>query len=131
MENYTGVIIEESLSSKDALTLVKIISTKVEQVVEKHRTPWLKQWTLHTVEIAESKAREIADIISRSIETAHNAWYADFKTETHHYIIYPNKVFYIDRTKKEQYDEASRYGVSLGIPDYQVNFNFEVKMKKK
>ncbi len=128
MSNYTGVIIEESLADKAVLKLVKIISTKVEQVTEEHKTPWVKQWTLHTVELPESRAQDIAETISHAIDTSHNAWYADFKTDTHHFIIFPNKVFFIDRTKKEQYDEATRYGISLGIPDYQVNFSSNVKV---
>jgi len=40
--NYQGVIIEESLESADVLKLVKIISTKVEVVADKHKTQWLK-----------------------------------------------------------------------------------------
>ena len=47
---------------------------------------------------------------------------ADFKNDTHHYIIFRDKVFYIDRKSKEQYDEAKRYGISLSIPEYQVDF---------
>ncbi len=50
--------------------------------------------------------------------------YADFKTETEHYVIYTDKVFHItDRTDKKQYDEATAYGISIGIPDYQVDFS--------
>ena len=127
MANYKGVIIEESLADKAVLQQVKIISTKVELITEKHKTPWLKQWTLHTVEIPEAQAKEVAEALSHAIDTTHASWYADFKTETHHYIIYPDKVFFIDRTKKEEYDEASKYGISLGIPDYQVNFKSLVK----
>ena len=41
--NYKGVIIEESLDNKAVLNKVKIIKTKVSPVVEKHRTPWVKQ----------------------------------------------------------------------------------------
>lgn len=48
---YRGVIIEESLENKDILKDVKILETKVEKVVEEHKTPWIKQWTLHTVAI--------------------------------------------------------------------------------
>jgi hypothetical protein len=57
MTNYKGFVIEESLENKDVLKKVKILSTKVEKVVEKHKTPWLSQWTLHDVEIAEAEAR--------------------------------------------------------------------------
>jgi len=32
----------------------------------------------------------------------------------------------MDRKRKEQYDEAKRYGIQLGIPEYQVDFHPEV-----
>jgi hypothetical protein len=128
--NYKGVIIEESLDNKDVIKQIKIISTKVEQVIEKHKTPWLKQWTLHTVEIPENEAENISLEISKSLESEH-PWYADFKNENIHFIIFRNKVFKIDRTNKEQYDEAKEYGISLGIPSYQVDFHPEVKEWKR
>src|SRR3989338_2439900 len=110
--NYQGVIIEESLENKDILKDVKISDTKVEEVVEEHKTPWIKQWTLHTVEIPENEAGNVAKKISKALDSEHN-WYADFKNDSHHYIIFRDKVFYIDRKSKEQYDEAKRYGISL------------------
>ena len=128
--NYRGVIIEESLEKKDILKRVKILSTKVEPVVEKHKTPWLKQWTLHTVEIPENEAEALAEEISKALESEHN-WYADFKNETTHFIIFKNKVFKVDRTSKEQYDKAKDYGISLGIPPHQVDFHPEVKEWKR
>jgi hypothetical protein len=88
MRAYTGVIIEESLADKVVLSKVKILSTKVEPITEKHKTPWLKQWTLHTVEIPADQAQETAELLSKSIDTSHASWYADFKSESHHYIIY-------------------------------------------
>jgi len=127
MKIYKGVIIEESLTDKSVLSRVKIVSTKVEPITEKHKTPWLKQWTLHTVEIPEAKAKEVADALNHAIDTTHASWYADFKTDMHHFIIYPNKVFFIDRTKKADYDAATAYGISLGIPEYQVDFSALVK----
>ena len=124
--NYTGVIIEESLEQKDILEKVKIIKTKVENVTENHKTPWIQQWTLHTVEIPENQADNIAKELSEILDSEHD-WYADFKNENHHYIIFRNKVFKVERTKKEQYDEATKYGISLGIPDYQLDFSPHIK----
>ena len=130
--NFTGVIIEESLEDTSVLNDVKIISTKVEQVTEKHKTPWLKQWTLHTVEVEEDKGEEIAQKISKSIHGEHgNSWYTDLKSDKIHYVIFRNKVFRIDRSSKEQYAEATRYGISLDIPDYQVDFSNEVVKWKR
>ena len=127
MENYQGVIIEESLENKEVLKKIKIISTKVEPITDEHKTPWLSQWTLHVVEIPDNEAKEIAEGISKSLDRNHGgSWYADFKNDTHHYIIFRDKIFYIDRKRKEQYDEAKSYGISLGIPEYQVDFHPEV-----
>ena len=126
MKNYQGIIIEESLENKDVLKDVKIVSTKVEKVTAKHQTPWLKQWTLHTVEITEQKAEKIADVISRNLETKHTAWYADFKHDNFHYIIFPEKVFKVNRRNDNEYEEAKQHGISLGIPDYQLDFSPEV-----
>ncbi|MFA6992464.1 MAG: hypothetical protein WC269_04270 [Candidatus Gracilibacteria bacterium] len=124
--NYIGVIIEESLENKDILKEIKILSTKIEPVIEKHKTPWLKQWTLHTVEINADNIAKISNKLSKCLEYDHN-WYADFKNNELHFIIFRNKVFRIDRTSKEQYNQAKNYGISLGIPEYQVDFHPDIK----
>ena len=129
-KDFFGVIIEESLEKKDVLKKVKIVKTKIEKVVEKHKTPWIKQWTLHTVEIPENHAKSVAKELSKSLDSQHN-WYADFKNNTHHYIIFRNKVFFIDRRSKEQYDKAKMHGISLGIPEYQVDFHPGIKEWKR
>ncbi len=126
MRNYNGVIIEESLDDKSVLKEVKILKTKIEKVTQRHQTPWVNQWTLHSVEINEKNAEEVAEKIAKALDKIHS-WYADFKSERFHYIIFRNKVFKIDIYSKEQYDEAKKYGIFLGIPEYQVNFHPEIK----
>ena len=54
METFKGVVIKESLERNEILQELKILRTKVEPVTEKHKTPWIKQWTLHAVEIPEA-----------------------------------------------------------------------------
>jgi hypothetical protein len=120
---YKGVIIEESLKDKSVLKKVIILSTKVEQVIEKHKTPWLKQWTLHTVKVSEEKAEKIAQKLSKALDYSHNnSWYADFKNDHFAYIIFKDKVFKIRLDDAEGFKEAKQYGISLGIPEYQVDF---------
>ena len=119
--NYKGVIIEESLEDKSVLDEVKIVSTKVEKVTEKHRTPWLEKWTIYTVEIPEEAGERIAKILSESLEKK-NSWYADFKNEKYHFIIFRNKVFKVDLDDPILYKGAKTYGISIGIPEYQVDF---------
>ena len=125
--NYQGIIIEESLEDKDVLKEMNIIKTKVDIVTEKHQTPYLEQWTMHTVYIPEEQAKDIAEKISKSLSSDHSDdWYADFKNDKTHFIIFKNKVFCIDRTSKQQYEEARKYGISIGIPEYQVDFSKDV-----
>ena len=118
---FIGVIIKESLEKKDVLEKVKILETKIKQVVAKHKTPWLDKWTVYTVEVGSDKAAKVADELSKSLESAHN-WYADFKNDNFHFIIFRNKVFRIDLAGKEKYEKAKKYGLSLGIPEYQLDF---------
>ncbi len=129
--DYKGVIIEESLEDKNVLKEVVILSTRVEQVVEKHKTPWLKQWTLHSVEIIEDRADGIAGKISKSLDSQHGgSWYADFKNDKFHYVIFQDKVFKVD-LHNPKYREAMEYGISLRIPWYQLDFSPEIEEWKR
>ena len=129
-KKFIGVIIQESLENTEVLKKVKIVSTEIEQVTDEHKTPWIKQWTLYTVEIPENRADEIAKELSKSLDSKHS-WYADFKSDSIHFVIFRNKVFKIDRTSKEQYNQATKYGISLGIPAYQVDFSPSIKEWKR
>ena len=120
--NYNGVIIEESLGDKSVLDRVKIVSTKVETVTAKHKTPWLQQWTLHTIEIPEEDSEQIAQAISQAFDQEHPHWYADYKNDHYHFIIYARKVFKVDLDNPVLYKNARAYGISIGIPEYQVDF---------
>lgn len=120
--NYQGIIIAESLSDPSILRDINIISTKVEKVTKKHKTPWLIQWTLHSVEIPEGKANEFAEKISKSFDKNHPNWYGDFKNDRYHFVIFPNKVIKVDLKNPVLYKEAKAYGVSLEIPSYQLDF---------
>lgn len=130
-KNYEGMIIEESLKDTSVLRQVKILETKIEQVTDAHKTPWIDKWTLHTVEIEESKADELSSLISRALDSEHNAWYVDFRNDKYHYIIFINKVFKIDRSKSYQYEEIKTYGISKGIPDYQLDFSYHIQEWKR
>ncbi len=123
--NLSGDVIEESLSDKSVLKSLIIVSTRVEKVTKRHKTPWLKQWTLHTVEVPEKDAEKIAKQISKSLEG--NYWYVDFKNDDTHYVIFPNKVFRVSRKNAEEYRPVVEHGLSLKIPIYQLDFSPEIK----
>lgn len=123
--NYLGTIIEESLSDKTVLEAVNIFATKIEPVTEESDTPWLKQWTLHKVEIPEFEGESKAIYLSKFLDPEHpSSWYLDFKNDQYHYIVFPDKVFKVDLQihGKDLYKEAKEYGIALGIPKHQLDF---------
>lgn len=122
--NYLGTIIEESLQDQSVFNRLATIRTKVEPVTERHRTPWLRQWTIRTVEVPERSATEIARAVSQAIDGGHaSSWYVDFKNDVQHYIIFRNRVFLIDRKKPYEYAAVTAYGVGRGIPEHQLDFS--------
>jgi len=128
LESYKGVIIEESLEDKSILSELRILETEVEKVTDRNKTPWLKLWTKHTVEVPEAKAQAVAERLAKTIDRKHGgAWYADFKNRQFHYIIFRDRIFKVDRQSKQQYDEVNRFGETLGIPSYQLDFSPQIK----
>ena len=116
---YTGCIISESLNNKDIINEFTILEKKVDEVTERHGTPDLKVWTMYIVETDEDKVEDMAKRLSQEIIN-NGKWYTDLKCYDYHYIIFSNKVFKVDRSYPEQYEETKKYGMSLGIPEHQL-----------
>lgn len=124
--SYAGDIIEESLADKAMLDKVRIVHTRTELVTLGHKTPWLRQWTLHTVEVPDEDAERTAEDLSHAIEKDHKSWYIDFKNDATHYVIFPDKVFKVDRSQPGQYKAVVSYGSAWGIPRHQLDFSPEI-----
>ena len=121
---YIGDVIVESLRDRSIVEELPIVSTRVEKVTADHKTPWLEQWTLHTVEIEERDAENIARKLSHALDPGY--WYADFKNDLTHYVIFPEMVFIVDRASPEEYKPVVTHGVAMGIPRYQLDFSPEI-----
>lgn len=126
--NYKGVIIEESLEDRSFLKRIKIIETTIEPVTHKHNTPWVSQWTMYSIEIPKELGEELAEEISKLFDKNHPRWYIDYKNDQYHFIIYDRKVFKVDLKNSVLYKDAKDYGISIGIPDYQLDFTPEDKI---
>ena len=123
--NYKGVIIEESLVDISIIKELVVISQEVEMITEAEETPWLDRWTMDTVLIPEEKINDYAERLSKLIDIKHcSNWYCDFRNEKYHYVVFSNKVFCLDRKKKEDYKVMQDYAISIGLPKHQLpNFN--------
>ncbi len=122
-DDYKGTIIEESLADKGVLRKVSITGTRVSEVTKEHKTPWLDRWTLHTVVVPADSAAMVAEEVSRALDRDHGgSWYVDFRNSRWHYIVFLDKVFRVDVSSRDQYEEARKHGRALGIPEYQLDF---------
>ena len=119
--SFTGVVIEESLADPGVLRRLRVVATKIEPVTAGHRTPWLTRWTLHTIAVADDEAATVAELLSGALLPGH--WYADFKGERQHYVVFPGKVFVVERDRPEQYDAVVAHGLECGIPAHQLDFS--------
>ena len=67
---------------------------------------WQGKGAWHFITLPEDKSEEIADEVGKSLDSKHS-WYADFKNEKIHFIIFRDKVFKIDRRNKKEYDRRT------------------------
>lgn len=116
------MIIEESLVQKDILQKLSILQTQVVPVTESHQTPWVQQWTLHTVSLPARQVLEIADELSKSLDPDHHAWYVDFNNGEDYFVIFRNAIFTWRKGDQDAVERVKHYGLLLGIPDHQLDF---------
>lgn len=114
--DYIGTIVEESLSNLDILKEIEITDQSIEKVSERDNTPWLDKWTIDTVKIKEDESEELANKLSKIIDTKHcNDWYCDFKNDKYHYVVFKDKVFKLKRGKKTDYETMQEYASKVGL----------------
>ncbi|MHB9031895.1 MAG: hypothetical protein ACYC6L_02485 [Anaerolineae bacterium] len=121
-KTYIGVIIAESLENDAVMDRVKVTGTEISKVTEPDVTPWLDHWTIQSIEVDETNADEVAQLLSTALKPD-EAWYADYHNDSYHYIIFRGKVFKVDRSDKEQYRQVKDFGTARGIPGFQLDFS--------
>jgi hypothetical protein len=77
---------------------------------------------MHHIIFYEDEMEGISKVNQNALDDKH-PWYADFKNKKTHYIIFKDRIFVIPRNQKETYQEAVDYGLSLGLPINQLDFN--------
>ncbi len=104
---YKGTIIENSLNSKDILGRLKI-----------NKTWHSGSWVLHDVLMGEDHIQELSKYLDNGPWYIH-VWQPgndDVK------VIFKNKVFDIKFSDKSTWTDAVSYGMSIGIPEEQLDF---------
>ena len=88
---FKGVIIEESLKDKSVLKDLNIIKTKTEVVTNSHKTPWLKKWTIRTVEFDDKDEDIICEKLKKCIDDKHE-WYIEIESNKWNILIFHDNI---------------------------------------
>ena len=110
MNDYTGIIVEESLEENRILNDLEIIKVKI----TKEENP-AQRWHLYTVRVS----KEDIEKLSKNIKTG---WYMHFWKGRNIVVIFRNKKFEFNFDDKSTWKPAVEYGLSLGIPKEQLDF---------
>lgn len=115
-----GLILKESLADSSVLKLVHIIRTETWQV--KYAAPYQPSiWNAIYFEIEDSRSDIIAEALSRALKP--QAWYINASTETHVFVIFPNKIFKHIKGDSIAREEAVSFALSIGVPASQLDWD--------
>jgi hypothetical protein len=115
---FSGLLLKESLKDESILNLVRVTQTEVWGV--QNAEDWQpEQWTAILFEGESNRADEIAQALSRAMKPA---WYANFSTEKHAYVVFAGKVFKYIKGDTQARIEAQAYALSAGVPESQIDW---------
>ncbi len=121
MKEWKGCIIEESLENKEVLKEIKIVNTEVAEV----KDATLNQpriWHLCYVVVESERIDSVSQKINEALKSE-QPWYVNFGTDEKEIVIFKNKIFRIRKNDKEGVKQIKNYGMSLGIPERQLDFD--------
>ncbi|OGN92722.1 MAG: hypothetical protein A2Y88_00975 [Chloroflexi bacterium RBG_13_48_10] len=115
-----GLLLKESLADTKVLDLLQVTSSESWQI--NNAAPYQPTvWTALSFEADANESDAIADKLSQALKA--QGWYINASTETHVYVIFPNKVFKYLKGDGIARGEASRYALSIGIPKDQLDWD--------
>lgn len=108
--NYTGIIVEESLDDNRILNGLHINKIHISNSSDP-----ADRW--HLYEINNSK-EEIQALSQHILE----GWYMHFWAGTNITAVFRGRTFEFNYENKGTWADVLKYGLSLGIPEYQLDF---------
>lgn len=110
---YKGTIIEESLIDNRLINDLNIIKLRI----SKDENP-ADRWHIYTASIAKDEILRLPKIIKPK-------WYMHFWQGDSIIVIFQGKTFEFNRQDKTSWSPAIEYGISIGIPQEQLDFPTE------
>ena len=115
---FTGLLLKESLEDESVLDMLQV--TKIEVWDVENAEDWQpKRWTAVSFEGDDRQADVMAEKMSQAMKPA---WYANFSSGTHVYVVFADRFFKYAKGDKQAREAAQAYAVSTGVPESQVDW---------
>jgi hypothetical protein len=79
------------------------------------------QWTLLWFEADDADADQLAEQLSRALETR-GGWYADFHSDSEVVVVFAGRIFRYQRGDKSDRAKVADYARSVGVPEEQLDW---------
>lgn len=116
MSKYKGIIIAESISDENVLT--EIEHKSIEKYAHKLNNEI--DTIIYKVEVSDSEIESFSEKISKSLLP--RGFYVHFLCNDKMIVVYPNKVFRLEKDNNKEIEECIKYGMSLGIDKRMLKF---------
>ena len=113
MEKYKGCVVEESLDDNRVLNGIELANVKISDDAKPE-----ERWHIYRVYATEDQI----DYLSAHIK---DGWYMHFWDGKTMIVTFKGKSFKFDFGDKEAWKPVVDYGLSLGIPREQLDFEME------
>lgn len=110
MDEYHGIVIEQSLADRKLLEKSTILSKKEESGL----------WILYKISFQKGMVDEMIKIAQAGLKSG--KWYVHFYMKENLIIVFKQMVFLVSSSDKKTWEPAVHYGKSAGIPERQLNF---------
>lgn len=100
------------------LTLTRLSRQDFSESVSAGQPP---VWTVIGFEADDDVAGVLAQSLSESL-LPEGGWYADFKTSHEHLVVFAGRIFRYRRGDRAGRAEAVAYGISVGVPEGQLDW---------
>jgi predicted ester cyclase len=114
-----GLLLKESLAYDGPLDLVHVTEVTLSRV-RSAVPPQPLWWTRVSFDADAQHAGEILQRFSAALRPT--GWYLHCWTATHVSVVFPGRVFKYSRGNQASRDEAIAYGLSVGVPRHQLDW---------
>lgn len=115
LKDYKGTIVEESLEDNRIINGLEITKFKISEDDDP-----TERWHLYTVKVSKEEIEKLSKYLKVG------KWYMHFWREREVLAVFKDKVFEFNYDDKSTWQEAVSYGLSLGIPQEQLDFLIDI-----